>query len=183
LKKSEHYPAEGGLRAYFEKVYGPPTSTSFIAAQKNFMFSLIGYSLVAYLLGLKDRHNGNIMIDLHGHLIFIDFGFAFGMAPGHEFSFERAPFKLTQEYIDVMDGLNSECFKEFQRLFVAGFQAARKSSQIALGLVEIMMYQSNYPCFSGSRYGGGVAMERFQKRLMLSVPDQQIPYRALRLIE
>jgi len=183
LKKSEHYPIEGGLRAYFEKVYGSPSSMSFKAAQKNFMYSLVGYSLVAYLLGLKDRHNGNIMIDLHGHLIFIDFGFAFGMAPGHEFSFERAPFKLTQEYIDVLDGQSSECFKEFQRLFVTGFQAARKSSQIALGLVEIMMYKSNYPCFSGSRYGGGVALERFQKRLMLSVPDQQIPYRALRLIE
>merc|ERR1712100_98591 len=121
LKKSEDYPKEGGLRQYFENVYGPPNGTSFVAAQRNFMLSLVGYSLVSYLLGLKDRHNGNIMIDVRGRLIHIDFGFAMGMAPGHECSFERAPFKLTQDYIDVMGGADSPCFAEFKRLFVAGF--------------------------------------------------------------
>ena len=62
------------------------------------------------------------------------------MAPGHEFSMERAPFKLTQEYLNVMDGLKFECFTEFKRLFVAGLEAARANSQTALGLVEIMMH-------------------------------------------
>ena len=36
------------------------------------------------------------MIDTRGRLIFIDFGFAMGLAPGHEFYIERAPFKFTQ---------------------------------------------------------------------------------------
>lgn len=183
LKKNKSYPRDGGLRAYFEKVYGPSTSKPFKVAQKNFILSLVGYSLVSYLLGLKDRHNGNIMIDLRGHMIFIDFGFAMGMAPGHEFSFERAPFKLTQEYIDVMGGIHSECFVEFKRLFVAGFLAARANSQIALGLVEIMMHKSNYPCFSGSRYGGNISLKRFQSRLMLKIRDEDVPVRALRLVE
>ena len=53
LKKSDKYPTTGGMRAYFEHVYGPPTSKSFLAAQKNFVRSLAGYSLVSYLLGLK----------------------------------------------------------------------------------------------------------------------------------
>lgn len=183
LKTSPGYPEEGGLRAYFEKTYGKPDSASFLAAQKNFMQSLCAYSLVAYLLGLKDRHNGNIMIDTRGHLIFIDFGFAMGMAPGHEFSFEKAPFKLTSEYIEVMGGSDSECFAEFKRLFVAGFQEARKSSQIALGLVEIMMHKSNYPCFTGFRYGNGIALKKFEKRLMLDVADKNVEKRALRLIK
>lgn len=182
LKKSEGYPEEGGLRKYFEMVYGGPDSDAFREAQTNFMQSLAGYALVSYLLGLKDRHNGNIMIDTRGHLIFIDFGFAFGMAPGHEFSFERAPFKLTKEYVEVMGGVKSSCYKEFQRLFVAGFEEARKNSQIALGLVEIMMFQSNYPCFSGWRYGNGVALTKFEKRLMLKVPDKHVKKKALRLI-
>lgn len=182
LKKNKEFPVEGGLRAYFETVYGPPEGDSFKAAQKNFMLSLVGYSLVSYLLGLKDRHNGNIMIDVRGRLIFIDFGFAMGMAPGHEFSFERAPFKLTQEYIDVMGGSSSPCYLEFQRLFVAGFEAARANSQIAIGLVEIMMYKSNYPCFSGSRYGGDKGLIRFQNRLMLHVPTKEIRQKALALI-
>jgi phosphatidylinositol 4-kinase A len=183
LKKSEGYPTEGGLRKYFENTYGFPDSKSFKAAQRNFMTSLAAYSIVSYLLGLKDRHNGNIMIDTRGHLIFIDFGFAMGMAPGHEFSMERAPFKLTKEYVEVMDGPDGECYQEFVRLFVEGFKAARKNSQIALGLVEIMMFQSNYPCFSGFRYGNGVALHRFEKRLMLNVPDAKVETRAKNLIK
>ena len=183
LKKSDKYPTAGGMRAYFEQVYGPPTSKAFLVAQRNFCRSLAGYSLVSYLLGLKDRHNGNIMIDTRGHLIHIDFGFAFGMAPGHEWSFERAPFKLTKDYIDVIGGIGSECFKEFQKLFVDGFKAARANSLTALGLVEIMMYKSNYPCFTGTRYGGGVSLKRFEKRLMLDVPDNKIEKKALKLIK
>jgi phosphatidylinositol 4-kinase len=182
LKKSPGYPQKGGLRKYFEMVYGGPDSADFKAAQRNFMQSLAAYALVSYLLGLKDRHNGNIMIDTRGHVIFIDFGFALGMAPGHEFSFERAPFKLTKEYVEVMGGVRSECYKEFERLFVAGMEVSRQNSQIALGLVEIMMYKSNYPCFSGWRYGKGRALTKFEKRLMIRVPENRVKRKALRLI-
>eukprot|EP00980_Cylindrotheca_fusiformis_P031427 scaffold26363_cov113-Cylindrotheca_fusiformis.AAC.1 len=182
LKKSENYPQEGGLRKYFEQTYGGPRSESFKEAQRNFMRSCAGYSLISYLLGLGDRHNGNIMIDTQGRLMHIDFGFVMGMAPGHEFSMERAPFKFPKEYVEVMGGLKDPCYKEFERLFVAGFKAARENSQIALGLVEIMMYQSNYPCFTGRRYGGGKSLRRFEKRLMLNVSDKNIEKRALNLI-
>jgi len=181
LKKSEKYPKEGGLRAYFIQVYGAPESKSFKAAQKNFMTSLAAYSLVSYLLGLKDRHNGNIMIDTRGHIIQIDFGFAMGMAPGNDFSMEQAPFKFTKEYVDVMGGLSGTCYKEFKALFIKGFVEARKNSLIALGLVEIMMYKSRYPCFTG-RQGHGVALKKFEKRLLLDVPDNQIERRAEDLI-
>jgi phosphatidylinositol 4-kinase len=106
-----------------------------------------------------------------------------GMAPGHEFSFERAPFKLTKEYVEVMGGLDSDCFKEFRQLFVQGFMEARKNSLIALGLVEIMMYKSKYPCFTGSRYGNGISLKRFEQRLMLHVPENQVEKRANKLID
>mmetsp|Transcript_22378 Transcript_22378/g.33061 ORF Transcript_22378/g.33061 Transcript_22378/m.33061 type:complete len:902 (+) Transcript_22378:101-2806(+) len=183
LKKSPDYPKEGGLRAYFEQVYGSPSGPSFQEAQRNFMKSLAGYSLVSYLLGLKDRHNGNIMISNLGHLIHIDFGFAMGMAPGHEFSFERAHFKLTKEYVELLNGWNSPLFQEFRKLFVTGFLQARKNSLIALGMVEIMMYESNYPCFTGTRYGNGVSLKRFENRLMLHIPDDQVQRRAEKLID
>lgn len=182
LKKHPNYPKKGGLRAYFEHTYGAPNTKAFKAAQKNFMQSLAAYSLVSYLLGLKDRHNGNIMIDTKGHLVHIDFGFVMGMNVAHEFTFERSPFKLTPEYVEVMGGPRSKCFQEFKKLFVAGFKEARKNAQLALGLVEIMMFQSNFPCFSGWRYGGGIALTRFQQRLMIWTPDRLVEREALRLV-
>jgi len=58
------------------------------------MESLAGYSLFTYLMNVKDRHNGNLMIDSMGHIIHIDFGFVLTSSPGGV-AFESAPFKLT----------------------------------------------------------------------------------------
>ena len=67
---------------------------------------MAGYSLVCYLLAMKDRHNGNILLDDSGHVVHIDFGFMLSNSPGGV-NFESAPFKLTRELLEVMDS-NSE---------------------------------------------------------------------------
>jgi len=53
-------------------------------------------------------------MDIEGHIIHLDFGFFLSNAPGKGVSFEKAPFKLTQEMIDVMGGVDSSKFKDFR---------------------------------------------------------------------
>ena len=81
--------------------------------------------MITYLLQIKDRHNGNILLDREGHLVHIDFGFMLSNSPGN-LGFEAAPFKLPLEYVEVLGGADSEHFREFKRLFKDGFEAARK---------------------------------------------------------
>ena len=80
------------LLQLFRDRYG--NGDKFRKAQLNFARSLAGYSAICYILQVKDRHNGNILLSSSGHLIHIDFGFILGMSPGN-LAFERAPFKVS----------------------------------------------------------------------------------------
>jgi phosphatidylinositol 4-kinase len=70
------------LLQYFHNQFGESESFEFKAAQWAFARSLAGYAVVCYILRIKDRHNGNILIDQHGHVIHIDYGFILGISPG-----------------------------------------------------------------------------------------------------
>ena len=88
------------LYDYFVKEYGNPGSDSFLLAQDNFMRSLAAYCLISYILQVKDRHNGNILIDKQGHIVHIDFGFVLSNSPG-SVGFEMAPFKLPLVFLSA----------------------------------------------------------------------------------
>lgn len=92
------------LYQYFLKRYGAESSTEFKVARLNFIKSLSAYSVVSYILQIKDRHNGNILMDDWGHIIHIDFGFIFDWSPGKDMGFESADFKFTKEFIDILGG-------------------------------------------------------------------------------
>ncbi|KAH9669048.1 phosphatidylinositol 4-kinase beta 1 [Citrus sinensis] len=93
------------------------------------------------LAQVKDRHNGNLLLDEEGHIIHIDFGFMLSNSPGGV-NFESAPFKLTRELLEVMDsdaeGLPSEFFDYFKVLCIQGFLTCRKHAERIILLVEML---------------------------------------------
>ena len=119
---------------------------NFEEAQINFTRSLAAYSLVCYYLQIKDRHNGNILIDIHGNIIHIDFGFILGIAPGC-INFEKAPFKLTKEYVEIMGGKDSLYYQMYKDLMVKGMIACKKYVDNFISIAEIMSKGSKMPCF------------------------------------
>src|SRR3990167_1449358 len=132
---------------HFRKFYGDENSTEFKNAAKNFAESLAGYSLICYFLQIKDRHNGNIMIDSEGHLIHIDFGFMLSNSPG-AINAENVPFKFTLEYLEVLGGFSGNYFKYFKSLLLKGFLELRKHHEKITILVEILLFGKNsFFCF------------------------------------
>jgi phosphatidylinositol 4-kinase len=145
IKKTDNFVS---LPHFFQNLYGG-SSARLLKAKKNFVKSLAAYSLVSYILSIKDRHNGNILIDQEGHVIHIDFGFLFGIAPGGNFSIESAPFKLTEEMLEVFGGIDSDMFSEYVKAFTQGFLALRSKSTAILSAVSLIANDSSFPCFQG----------------------------------
>ncbi|KAL4503352.1 hypothetical protein ABPG72_000958 [Tetrahymena utriculariae] len=134
----------------------------FEEAQKNFIESLAGYSIVSFLLQFKDRHNGNILINNEGRLIHIDFGFMFSISPGN-MNWENAPFKLTKEYVQLMGGLKSDQYSYYKDLLFMGFQAILEKVEDIIFMVQIMQEDSDLPCFK--YFDQQVFRQRFREDL------------------
>ncbi|KAI0780822.1 kinase-like protein [Trametes elegans] len=162
------------LLDHFKTTYGDPSSAKFVRAQRNFAKSLAGYSLVTHLLQIKDRHNGNILLDRDGHLIHIDFGFMLSNSPGN-IGFEAAPFKLPLEYIEVLGGLDAPAYREFRKLFREGFEAARKHCDRIVTLVELMQKDSSLPCFAAfGEQTASLLRDRFQQGLTQAAVEEHV---------
>lgn len=160
------------LKDHFVKVFGKPDSEGYRAGVDAFKRSLAAYSVISYVLQLKDRHNGNVLIDNEGHIIHIDFGFMLSNSPG-SVGFEAAPFKFTYEYVDVLGGVGSADYEDFKKLCKQAFQALRRSADNIIDLVSMMGRESKMPC-----YGAGVTQvtaalrQRFQLQLSADEAEQ-----------
>ncbi|CAI5729398.1 unnamed protein product [Peronospora effusa] len=150
LKRND--PGYTTLQDFYIRLHGDKDTAEFTRAQRNFVESLAAYSIVCYVFQIKDRHNGNILVDTDGHVIHIDFGFLLTNSPGSNWNFERAPFKLTDEFVELMGGPRSSTFRYFRSLCIRAYLALRRNmSQIVL-LVEMMLVgNADLPCFAGGK--------------------------------
>ncbi len=173
--------ADRTLFHLFEDSFGPFGTASFNAAQRLFVESVAAYSLVTYFMQIKDRHNGNILLNSEGCIIHIDFGFFLTFSPGGNVNFESSPFKLTQDYIHIMGGEDGDAFATFKLLVIQGFMAARQHADELCLLVEMMARKDvDMPCFTGGR---DEAVAQLRERFCPEMDDTECMAHALALIE
>ncbi|XP_038052133.1 phosphatidylinositol 4-kinase beta-like isoform X2 [Patiria miniata] len=166
------------LLNYFYSEFGGPSTEGFLTAQKNFVQSCAAYCLVCYLIQVKDRHNGNILLDPTGHIIHIDFGFILSSSP-RNLGFEASHFKLTPEFVEVMGGVGSDMFEYFKILMLQGLIAARKHQDKLVQLVEVLQSGTQLTCFKQ----GASTVRAFRDRFHTNLTEEQLQLWTQNMVE
>ena len=170
------------LSSFFHLYFGMQGNDRHVEAVRNFAESMAGYSVICYLLQIKDRHNGNIMLDRDGHVIHIDYGFMLSNSPGRNWGWEQSPFKLTSEYITVMTiDSHHSFFPYFRTLVVQGYMEARKHWHVIHLLIQLMMRAQSLPCFAGAGEEG--TLQQLRQRFMVDASDEEALQHAMSLID
>jgi phosphatidylinositol kinase/protein kinase (PI-3 family) len=108
--------------------------------------------------------------------------------------FESSPFKITQEFVDVMDGLQSDMYKYYKILILRGLFAARKHMDKLMPIVEIMQHGkrikklkyfneifvlgSQLNCFSKGNVTLGL-----RERFHLNMTDEQLEFYVEKMVD
>jgi len=140
---------------------------SFKRAQANFMISSACYSAATYILGIGDRHDGNIMVDKSGVLFHIDFGHILGNFKKKWFiRREHYKVKYSEDMDAVLDISNS--YESFLALTQKHYNAIRAKGHRLFYLMK-MMSTGGMPELQGFE-----DLQYLVRRLKMEKSDRQV---------
>lgn len=114
-------------------------SSHWLARRNNFTESLAVTSMVGYILGLGDRHPGNIMMDAKtARLVHIDFGDCFEVAAYREHFPETVPFRMTRMFVKALEAAGVDGSLRF---FSKDVLSLLRQNKVSIsGLLETFVY-------------------------------------------
>ena len=118
------------------------SKAAYDAAIANFISSCAGCVVATYLLGVADRHAGNIMLATDGRLYHIDFGHFLGnFKQKFGFNRERSAFVLTKDMVYLIGGAkfkNNENWNSFVLLCLEALHSCRKRGHLIICMFRML---------------------------------------------
>lgn len=90
--------------------------------------------IISYLLGIGDRHLGNIMMTSSGQLFHIDFSYLLGLDP----KFAVDTIRITADMIDALGGTKSEIYKNFEDMCIKIYLCARRHLNLFVNMLAAL---------------------------------------------
>jgi|TARA_B110000208_G_C11779388_1_gene433285 phosphatidylinositol 3-kinase len=97
-----------------------------------FINSCAGACLLAFILGLRDRHLQNILVQKNGVLSNVDFGYILGKDP----KYLNTKMRITTGMVEAIGGTNSTGYKEFVHLIRESYSKIRLHSSLFFHLLS-----------------------------------------------
>jgi len=110
------------------------------AIKERFSKSLSISSCLSYILGLGDRHAGNIMISINGQIIHIDYGYILEN-PIHSTIFTPI-IRISSDMIDFLGGFQGKYYDLFKSYVIGVFDILRLYSDIIINFYRILGYEN-----------------------------------------
>lgn len=104
--------------------------------RSRFIISCAGACLLAFILGLRDRHLQNILVQRNGVLAHVDFGYILGRDP----KFLNTKMRITTGMIDAMGGFHSCGYQRFVELIRDSYSKIRLHSALFFHLLSSESY-------------------------------------------
>ncbi|XP_029002542.1 DNA-dependent protein kinase catalytic subunit isoform X2 [Betta splendens] len=135
MKVLQHVPSDLLKRAFLKMCNSPE---AFLSLRSHFISSHALLCVSHWILGIGDRHLSNFMINMEtGGMIGIDFGHAFGSATQFLTVPELMPFRLTRQFVNLMQPLKESGL--IQSIMVHSLRAYRAEPDLLLNTMDVFV--------------------------------------------